>query len=92
MADGFLIGSRPKHTRLTMARLLRAETRTARRGKPHTFFQIKEVHTMKNVVYMYCSKDGAVAAMRVTCPQSAMVLIIDPQGFDYPRYVGVEEP
>ena len=30
--------------------------------------------------------------MRVTCPQSEMVLIIDPQGFDYPRYVGLEEP
>ena len=42
--------------------------------------------------HMYCSKDGAVAAMRVTCSQSAMVLIIDPQGFDYPRYVGLEEP
>ena len=35
------------HTCLTMARQLRAETRTARRGKPHTSFQIKEVHIME---------------------------------------------
>ena len=36
-------------------------------------------------------KDGAVASIRVTCPGSITVLIIDPQGHDYPRYVGLEE-
>ncbi len=35
-------------------------------------------------------KDGAVAAIRVTCKGSLTRLIIDPQGFDYPRYVGLE--
>lgn len=35
-------------------------------------------------------KDGAVAAIRVTCKGSLYVLIIDPQGHDYPRYVGLE--
>lgn len=32
----------------------------------------------------------AVPAIRVFCPGSQIVLIIDPQGFDYPRYVGLE--
>lgn len=36
-------------------------------------------------------KDGAVACIRVACQGSLTVLIIDPQGFDYPRYVGLEE-
>ena len=35
--------------------------------------------------------DGAVPAIRVTCRGSLTVLIIDPQGFDYPRYVGLEQ-
>ncbi len=35
-------------------------------------------------------KDGAVPAIRVSCKGSLTVLIIDPQGFDYPRYVGLE--
>lgn len=35
-------------------------------------------------------KDGAVAAIRVTCKGSLTVLIIDPQGSSYPRYVGLE--
>ena len=35
--------------------------------------------------------DGAVAAIRVTCRGSLTVLIIDPQGFDYPRYVSLEQ-
>lgn len=35
-------------------------------------------------------KDGAVPAIRVTCKGSLTVLIIDPQGHDYPRYVGLE--
>ncbi|MBQ4264109.1 MAG: transposase [Clostridia bacterium] len=35
-------------------------------------------------------KDGAVPAIRVTCKGSLTVLIIDPQGFKYPRYVGLE--
>ena len=35
-------------------------------------------------------QDGAVAAIRVTCAHALTVLIIDPQGFDYPRYVGLE--
>ena len=34
--------------------------------------------------------DGAVPAIRVTCRGSLTVLIVDPQGFDYPRYVGLE--
>lgn len=36
-------------------------------------------------------RDGAVAAIRVTCAHSLTVLIIDPQGFNYPRYVGLGE-
>ena len=35
--------------------------------------------------------DGAVPAIRVSCRGSLTVLIIDPQGFDYPRYVGLEQ-
>ena len=35
--------------------------------------------------------DGTVAAIRVTCRGSLTVLIIDPKGFDYPRYVGLEQ-
>lgn len=35
-------------------------------------------------------KDGAEPAIRVTCKGSLTVLIIDPQGFKYPRYVGLE--
>ena len=34
--------------------------------------------------------DGAVPAIRVSCRGSLTGLIIDPQGFDYPRYVGLE--
>ena len=34
--------------------------------------------------------DGTVPAIRVSCRGSLTVLIIDPQGFDYPRYVGLE--
>lgn len=36
------------------------------------------------------AKDGAVPAIRVRCKGSLTVLIIDPQGFEYPRYVGLE--
>ena len=35
--------------------------------------------------------DGAVPAIRVSCKGSLTVLIVDPQGFDYPRYVGLEQ-
>ena len=35
--------------------------------------------------------DGAVPAIRVSCQGSLTGLIIDPQGFDYPRYVGLEQ-
>lgn len=35
-------------------------------------------------------KGDAVPAIRVSCKGSLTVLIIDPQGFDYPRYVGLE--
>ena len=35
--------------------------------------------------------DGAVPAIRVSCRGSLTELIIDPQGFDYPRYVGLEQ-
>ena len=35
--------------------------------------------------------DGAMPAIRVSCRGSLTVLIIDPQGFDYPRYVGLEQ-
>ena len=35
--------------------------------------------------------DGAVPAIRVSCRGSLTVLIVDPQGFDYPRYVGLEQ-
>lgn len=40
---------------------------------------------------LYPMKDGAVPAIRVTCAHSLTVLIIDPQGFSYPRYVGIGE-
>ena len=40
---------------------------------------------------LYPMKDGAVPAIRVTCARSLTVLIIDPQGFSYPRYVGIGE-
>ena len=40
---------------------------------------------------LYPIKDGAVPALRVTCAHSLTVLIIDPQGFSYPRYVGIGE-
>ena len=36
-------------------------------------------------------RDGAVPAIRVTCAHSLTVLIIDPQGYRYPRYVGLGE-
>lgn len=39
---------------------------------------------------MHPMKDGAVPAIRVSCKGSLTVLIIDPQGFKYPRYVGLE--
>lgn len=39
---------------------------------------------------MHPMKGDAVPAIRVTCPGSLIVLIIDPQGSDYPRYVGLE--
>lgn len=35
-------------------------------------------------------KGKAVPAIRVSCKGSLTVLIIDPQGHDYPRYVGLE--
>ena len=35
-------------------------------------------------------KGNAVPAIRVTCKVSLYVLIIDPQGYNYPRYVGQE--
>ena len=40
---------------------------------------------------LYPMVDGAVPAIRVSCRGSLTVLIIDPQGFDYPRYVGLEQ-
>ena len=40
---------------------------------------------------LYPMTDGAVPAIRVSCRGSMTVLIIDPQGFDYPRYVGLEQ-
>ena len=40
---------------------------------------------------IYPMMDGAVPAIRVSCRGSLIVLIIDPQGFDYPRYVGLEQ-
>ena len=39
----------------------------------------------------YPMMDGAVPTIRVSCRGSLTVLIIDPQGFDYPRYVGLEQ-
>lgn len=40
--------------------------------------------------WLYPMKGDAVPALRVTCQGSLTVLIIDPQGYDYPRYVGFE--
>ena len=42
---------------------------------------LRKEHTMLN-------KEQAI---RVSCRGSLTVLIIDPQGFDYPRYVGLEQ-
>lgn len=39
---------------------------------------------------MHPMKDGAVPVIRVTCKGSLTVLLIDPQGHDYPRYVALE--
>lgn len=38
----------------------------------------------------YPMRGRAVPAIRVTCKHSATVLIIDTQGYDYARYVGME--
>ena len=43
----------------------------------------------------FCAKEypangKQVPCIRVTCPGSEIALIIDPQGFDYARYVGIE--
>ena len=38
---------------------------------------------------LYPMRNSAVPAIRVSCRGSLTVLIIDPQGFDYPRYVGL---
>ncbi|MBR2790677.1 MAG: hypothetical protein IKD70_08740 [Eggerthellaceae bacterium] len=35
--------------------------------------------------------DRADPCIRVTCPSSEIALIIDPQGYDYARYVGIED-
>ena len=40
--------------------------------------------------WLYPMKGDAVPALRVTCQGSLTVLIIDTQGYDYPRYVGFE--
>ena len=40
---------------------------------------------------LYPMVDSAVPAIRVSCRGSLTVLIVDPQGFDYPRYVGLEQ-
>lgn len=40
---------------------------------------------------LYPMRNSAVPAIRVSCRGSLTVLIIDPQGFDYPRYVGLEQ-
>ena len=40
--------------------------------------------------WLHPMKGNAVPAMRVTCQGSLTVLIIDTQGYDYPRYVGFE--
>jgi len=40
--------------------------------------------------WLYPVKDGAFPSIRVSCKGSLIVLIIDPQGFNYPRYVGFE--
>ena len=39
----------------------------------------------------YPMQGDAVPAIRVTCAHSLIVLIIDPQGYSYPRYVGIGE-
>ena len=43
----------------------------------------------------FCAKEypangKQVPCIRVTCPGSEIALIVDPQGFDYARYVGIE--
>lgn len=39
----------------------------------------------------YPSRDGAQPCIRVACKSDSRVLIIDPQGYDYARYVSIEE-
>jgi len=38
----------------------------------------------------YSANGKQTPCIRVTCPGSEIALIIDPQGFDYARYVGIE--
>ena len=38
----------------------------------------------------YPADGEQLPCIRVTCPGSEIALIIDPQGFDYARYVGIE--
>ena len=38
----------------------------------------------------YTTNGKQVPCIRVTCPGSEIALIVDPQGFDYARYVGIE--
>ena len=47
-----LIDTASKSARLMMARWLRTETGTAGRGKPHTIFQIQEVHILPNFTFI----------------------------------------
>ena len=36
--------------------------------------------------------NDTMPCIRVTCKSDSRVLIIDPEGYDYARYVGIEEP
>ena len=38
----------------------------------------------------YAADGEQLPCIRVTCPGSEIALIVDPQGFDYARYVGIE--
>lgn len=48
------------------------------------------IHAFSN--RLHPMKGSSVPAIRVSCKGSLTVLIIDPQGYDYPRCVGLENP
>ena len=73
-----LIDTASKSARLMMARWLRTETGTAGRGKPHTIFQIQEVHNMKQVLYIDAQREGyAIGQVRQTMTVAELICYLE---------------